>query len=230
MGWIDIGIICAVILGFLIGIYGGFFKSFMSLAAFIIAGVIAFFLMGVISGLLETMFGLQSSIQAALAAQIEGMDAALGTVTGSTIEELIALVSGSTGIDGLLKTIILNYMSGIVLTEPTTVSALVSGYLAGFVISIISFFVIFLIVRALLQIVIVLVKRSINESSALATVDQVLGGVVGAAKMVLWVGVGLSVLVVLSKLPVMDGFIISAVEGNAITEWGFGIINGWLGF
>ena len=201
----------------------------MALIAFIISAVVAYFLADAISGVLESMFGLKTAIETAIANQITGMDAVLGEVPKATIEELVALVNGA-NVDAFMKTIMVNYLNSITITGLTTVSALVSVYLADAAMLAISFVVIFVAVRALLGIVMLFLKHAMEQSTSLSVVDKIFGGVVGLAKSILWVVVIAALAVVMAKLPVVGDVVNSGLQETAIAKWIFDIVNGMFGF
>lgn len=215
---IDAVAIIILVIYTLVGFAKGFLHTLISLFGNLASLTVAIIVCKPFANLLNSMFGVANWLGGLLASQIGPILPQFDvSTTGETI--ITQLNAG-----GFLAKILARFVDATASYANTAELLLtVQNAVGGILTLILSAIILFILIR----IAVLLLSKlfdAISKSHAFGGLDRLLGGVLGLAKGVVFVGVVLVLVFAVCQIPLVGDFLNGYIEGTTVVKWGYGYI------
>lgn len=229
MNWIDIVILCILVIFVGIGFYKGFIFSILSLFSGFINFLIALFLTRPVTNLFNSWFGLEASLTSTFEKKLLGMGEGFSTnLVGMGSADLNSFVSSTIKSSNLPFK---NMINSMVKLNPEVISSkgtltltdILSKSFGSFFAIIISFITIFVLIWLVLFLISFITKK-LRQNDSIRTVDRVMGVLFGIVKAGITISFVFAFLSFFNENGVLSS-VFDYIKASTIGNWWYSNIN-----
>ena len=236
MNWIDIVIIAIVILGSLIGIWKGFFKSILSLISIFVVFICSFLLCKPTAELIIKSTTWDNKLNTEISSWLINISPKFDEDMIEMDEEKLSNhINNTLSIDGFPKVLKIIFKSTTSLKPEDiehkttfTMNNLISQTLT-LLTFIVSLFILYVILFLLLKLILnKITKKLTDKSSTIKVVDKTMGGIFGIARGLLWVVIIFMFLSIFRSslwFTEINNIINKSLFGSKIANWSYELVD-----
>ena len=213
---IDIVLLLVMVVFVAVGYFRGFLKTVLSLLGTVGSLLIAYFVKGFVAGVLNSWFGVNKLIADAVKGQITNISPTFSSVSVSTVEELLTVISESDA--GLVYKKIFSWLIPDVVSGTTTVADAVGLAIGNVATIVIAFVLVFVLIKILVFVLNLIIKK-IPKRSFVGKANQILGAVAGLVNGIVLVATVVTVLYFICMIPAVNEFVSPVLQQTYISKY-----------